>query len=215
MQAVSAMGHVDALTTSGFLEGWAHAPEQPGQPLEVVVQFSGEEVGRGIANGFRWDLADIACGIGWCAFRLRIDGLITTISRGPLILIDGVQGTEICTAAKIPVLEDGEPHLSTIGAVIEADPTVIRSVDQLRGCGVVFDRYLKQFGIEGFVRAAYVYILGRPADAPGLANYSALLKSGSLTPYGLLDVLRDSDEFCATPRTLGAPTEPGFIFAVP
>jgi hypothetical protein len=187
---LSATGCIDALTSSGFLEGWGHDPERLGQALEIAVLFRKREVGRGLANRFRWDLADLACGIGWCAFRLRVDGMISALRRGPLVLIDVERNAEIVR-------------------------TVIRHVDQLRGCGLLFERYVACNGAEAFVRAAYVYILGRPADASGLENYIALLTSGELAPYGLLQALHDSDEFQFSPRLLSAPTEPGFVFAMP
>jgi hypothetical protein len=212
---LSATGCIDALTSSGFLEGWGHDPERLGQALEIAVLFRKREVGRGLANRFRWDLADLACGIGWCAFRLRVDGMISALRRGPLVLIDVERNAEIVRTVGIPVVEDSQADLLTLIDVAQTDPTVIRHVDQLRGCGLLFERYVACNGAEAFVRAAYVYILGRPADASGLENYIALLTSGELAPYGLLQALHDSDEFQFSPRLLSAPTEPGFVFAMP
>ncbi len=212
---MSATGHMDALTSSGYLEGWAYDPERPGQVLQVAVVVQNREVGRGLANCFRWDLADSGYGNGWCAFRLRLDGVVSALRRGPLVLIDVVEKTEICRTGALPVIECSEAYPSTVAEVIESDPTVVHAVDQLYGCDALFERYLASNGAEAFVRAAYVYILGRPADFGGLANYVARLASGEFSTYGVLNALYESDEFRTSPRLLVAPTEPGFVFAVP
>ena len=212
---MSATGHVDALTSSGYLEGWAHDPARPGRALELAVLVHDREVGRGLANRFRWDLADAGCGIGWCAFRIRITCALSTVRRGPLCLADADGKAELCRIAHVPVIEDGDANPATVDAVIRSDPTVVHAVDQLRGCGPLFDRFLASQGAEAFVRAAYVYILGRPSDSGGLAHYAARLGAGELSAYAVLHALHDSDEFRAAPRLLGAPTEPGFVFALP
>jgi hypothetical protein len=210
---VSVEGHIDALTSTGFLEGWAHDPERPGYSPEIAVILDKQEVARGMANHYRWDLADIALGIGWCAFRLRINGLISVLRRGPLTLKDVASSTDICTAHVIPVIEEPNKGPDTVAALIKDDPTTLESVDQLRGCGPLFQRYLDRHGPALFVRAAYVYLLGRPADSGGLANYATLLKSGEISPFGLLQILSASEEFRLAPRLLLAPTDPGFAFA--
>jgi hypothetical protein len=107
-----------------FLEGWAHDPQHPGRALTVAISFKKPEIGRGLANRFRWDLADVSCGTGWCAFRLWIDGMINALRRGPLILIDVAQNIEISRLAQIPLAEDSEGDLLTVADVIETDPTV-------------------------------------------------------------------------------------------
>jgi hypothetical protein len=208
-----ATGQLDALTSSGYLEGWAHDPARPGQPLQVAVLAQDREVARGLANRFRWDLAYAGCGIGWCAFHLRLDGAVSTLRRGPLILTDVAGQAELCRTSQLPVLEHCDACPATLADVIETDPTILHAVDQLRGCGVLFDRYLTLHGAPAFVRAAYVYILGRPADSGGLAHYVARLAGGEVSAYGVLAALHASDEFAASPRLLAAPTEPGFVFA--
>ena len=63
-----------------------------------------------------------------------------------------------------------------------------------------------------FIRAAYIYTLGRPVDPDGLDAYGRMIEDRELTPFGLLQALCEGDEFRAVPRLLIAPTEPGFIF---
>jgi hypothetical protein len=99
-----------------------------------------------------------------------------------------------------------------VDEVVRADPTLVDSVEQLRGCGDIFSSLIESAGMEVFIRAAYIYALGRPADPSGLKTYSRMIAEAELTPFGLLQALCDSDEFRAVARILIAPTEPGFIF---
>ena len=112
---MTAAGHVDALTSSGYLEGWAHDPERPGHALEIAVLVQDREVGRGLANRFRWDLADVGCGIGWCAFRLRVDGAVSALRRGPVVVMDVIRKAEIYRTGQLPVIEDSEIYPIDIG----------------------------------------------------------------------------------------------------
>jgi hypothetical protein len=71
---------------------------------------------------------------------------------------------------------------------------------------------IKARGVEAFIRAAYVYVLGRPADPSGMAAYAGMIARGELTPFGMVKALSESEEFRAAPRLLAAPMERGFIF---
>ena len=101
--------------------------------------------------------------------------------------------------------------------MFQHDPTVISGLQQLSGCGALFDQFLAANGPTEFVRAAYIYVLNRPADPSGLQNYATLLAGGETTPLGLLSTLADSEEFRSRPRRLAAPKTPNFPFltAVP
>jgi hypothetical protein len=205
-------GRIDAVTSSGYVEGWAFDPVAPLRPLGVAVLADQKEVAQGIANRYRWDLADAGCGNGWCAFRLRLSGSVSRLRWQSLSLWDLARQTEIQPAAEAPLAEDHEPGPSALADIIAADPTVVHAIEYLRGCGPAFDDFIAIEGVDEFIRAAYVYILGRRADATGIALYTPRLQDGSLAPYGLLKALYDSDEFRSVPRQLIAPPEPGFVF---
>jgi hypothetical protein len=207
--------HIDAMTSSGYIEGWAHYPDSPGVAVELSIMAKGRVIGGGFANRYRWDLADIGCGLGWCAFRLRVEGAVSVLRRGPLVLLDVAQNASIEWAGPIAVIEDAELRPQTLDEVSQADPTVLFSIDQLRGCHALFERYLQTKGAEQFVRAAYVYMLSRPVDSDGLVNYVEQLRSGLLLPYGVLDAIHNGFEFRSAKRLLCAPTQPGFIFNAP
>jgi hypothetical protein len=206
-------GHIDGVTSSGFVEGWAFDSDAPAEPLAVaILDRDGEEVAWGLAHRYREDLMAAHCGIGWCAFQLRAAVSISRLRKSPVTLVDHASRTEIHRADPAPYAEDGEALLADIADVTRSDPTVVNSVEQLRGCDKLFDRFVRQRGVEAFVRSAYVYVLGRPADAAGRALYGRLLRNGPMTPYGMLRTLYDSDEFRSRPRLPSAPNTPAFPF---
>ncbi len=189
-------GRIDAVTSSGYVEGWAFNPVAPLRPLSVAVLAGQKEVAQGIANRYRWDLADAGCGNGWCAFRLRLSSSVSRLRWQSLSLWDLARQTEIQPAdTTVPLAEDHEPGLSALDDIIAADPTVVHAIEHLRGCGPAFEDFIATEGVDEFIRAAYVYILGRRADATGIALYTPKLQDGSLAPYDLLKTLYDSDEF--------------------
>ncbi|MCX8134120.1 MAG: DUF4214 domain-containing protein [Roseococcus sp.] len=206
-------GHIDTLTTTDFVEGWAFDPSYGIPALEVEVRDSeGQRVAHGFAHLFRGDLADVEYGLGWCAFRLRLDRRAPGLRQRRLEL-RALPGGELLHAAdNWPLREDIDDAYTRVEAAVDEDPTVLRSIDQLRGCQSLFARFVKQRGVNEFVRAAYAYVLGRAADPEGLMAYGRMLRNGSITPFGLLTVLADSSEFQSRSRLLPPPSSPGFVF---
>ncbi len=208
-------GHLDAITAAGYVEGWAFDSAAPLRSLTVSVRAGDAEMAHGIANRYRWDLADAGCGTGWCAFRLKLAAAVANLVDQPLLLCEAATGCEILRSPRLPLADDSEPELSSLEEVVLSDPTLVQSIEQLKGCGAVFADFIAAAGVENFVAAGYVYVLGRPADRQGLAIYAAYLLRGTITPWEFLRALYDSDEFRATPRLLTAPCEPGFVFYHP
>jgi hypothetical protein len=205
-------GFLDVVTSTGYVDGWAFDTEAPTRPLTLAVRLKAEEVARGIANRFRADLVTSECGTGWCAFRFRIEGPVGRLRRSPSTLVALPSGRVIFEAKRLGLEEDRDPPPASIEDIVRRDPTVVGAIDQLIGCARVFAAMIETRGLEAFIRAAYVYVLGRPADPSGIEAYAGMLASGTLTPFGLVRALSESEEFRATPRLLAAPTEPGFVF---
>jgi hypothetical protein len=62
-------GHLDAVTSGGFAEGWAFDSDSPQVVVTVALRAAdGTELGRGLANLHRADMADLGFRFGWCAF---------------------------------------------------------------------------------------------------------------------------------------------------
>jgi hypothetical protein len=203
-------GHIDALTSNGFIRGWAFDTEAPSTPLRVmIVGSAGEVIAEGLAHHYRDDLVAAGCGIGWCEFRLRVE-TISRLRRIKLILVEALTKTPIFQTLSIEYVETPSNAITGIEALLLDDPTMARSIDQLKGCDSLFRDFILQRGVEAFVRATYVYVLGRPADFSGLRHYTRLIRSGDLKPFDLLAALADSPEFRSRPRLLGAPNSATF-----
>ncbi len=205
-------GYLDAVTSSGYIEGWAYDSDAPLRPLTVSVLAEGVELAHGIANRYRPDLAEAKCGTGWCAFRLKLYGAVSHFSGHEILLCEPTRRIQIHKVTTISLIDDHEPDMSILEQVVASDPTLVRSIEQLNGCNTVFADFVSAHGVQAFVRAAYVYVLGRPADANGLSTYSALLQNRRMPPFELLRALHDGEEFRSKPRQLIAPPEPGFVF---
>jgi hypothetical protein len=206
-------GHIDALTTVDFVEGWACDTDggRPGLHVEVVASEDGP-VAEGFANLFRADLAEAAIGFGWCAFRLRLRLYYKGLVRQALTLRDAATGAVLHATENCRVREDLDLPCATVQEAIASDPTVLTALNQLRGCQALLAQFVTRRGVGEFVRAAYVYVLGRPVEPAALAAYGRMLRTGAITPFGLLTVLADSDEFRSRPRLMASPNSTGFVF---
>jgi len=206
-------GYVDAVVSSGFVEGWVYDTERPLRPLRVaVVTQDSQEVASGIAHLYREDLALANCAGGWCAFRLRLAVALSKLLGQPLAILEQTTQTRLPEQVQVPLRDEADTELTAIADIIAADPTVISSVAQLQACEAVFREYLKAYGVDEFVRAAYVYILARPADPSGITLYGQMIRKNLISPFKLLGTLADSEEFRSRSRLLAAPNTPAFPF---
>ena len=203
-------GCLEAITSSGYVEGWAFDDTALLRPLTVSVLEGGKQLARGIANLYRSDLVDSGHGTGWCAFRLKLSEPPNDARRQILSLWDMLSQREICGNAATSWVEDRQIGLSTLEDVILSDPTVVHSIEQLRGCNSAFATFIEAQGIDTFVHYAYIYMLGRPATASDRAADSMRLCTGSLTPVARLRNLCEREEFRSSSRLLMSPSEPSF-----
>jgi hypothetical protein len=206
-------GYVDGIASSGNIEGWAFDSEAPLDPLTIaLLDDKGRELAWGLAHQYRDDLAAAGRAAGWCAFRVRSALPVSRLRKLALTLVDRGSGARILRRYPVPYAEDRETALSSIPEIVASDPTMTPSIYNLKGCDEVLGRFLTQSGVDTFIRAAYVYVLGRPVDASGLASYGRAIRKNMLTPFQLLATLSDSDEFRSRPRLLAAPNSAGFPF---
>jgi hypothetical protein len=206
-------GHLDAIKSSGYVEGWAYDAENILRPLQVSVCIApDQEVAWGLAQRFRPDLMTAGIGVGWCAFRIRPTLSVRRLRNTALTLRDRTTGAELHRIDAPSYFEDVDSAVTSTDELVRSDPTVISDVMQLRGCDPVFSAYVKTRGVAAFVRTVYVYVLARPADDTGLSLYGGLIRKGALNPFELITILADSDEFRAKPRSLNAPNSPTFPF---
>jgi hypothetical protein len=206
-------GHIDVLLSAGYIHGWAFDSDRPEKPLNVLItDKAGSIVASGLAHHYREDLVEAGCGVGWCEFRLRVSS-VSSLRRQALTLVEAQSRLEIARADKIAYQESGEIDVRSVEKLILTDPTMTYHVDQLKGCDGLFRNFIRERGVEAFVRAAYVYMLARQADPSGLKRYGRMIRTGALSPFALLGILADSEEFRSRPRLLGAPTAAAFALS--
>lgn len=205
-------GYLDVITSSGHIEGWAYNSEDALGALGVrIIADDHRELGAGSAHGYRADLAAAGHAAGWCAFRIRLVES-TGIHTFGLAARDA-QGREVVLhRGAVPYSVHEETPIRSVAELIKGDPTLIASLEQLSGCNPLFEQFIKARGQAAFVKAIYVYLLGRPADTPGLDVYQAHLRSRRVTPFELLMTIADSDEYRSRPRHHWAPTAAAFPF---
>jgi len=207
--------HLDAVTSSGYVEGWAYDTATPSNPITVSIMADEErEVAWGLAHGHRNDLMEADCSTGWCAFSLKLDPWPPVIPWRALKVVDRTSGRAILTTEFLPYIVKKDMAIETVSQLVASDPTMIQSLQQLRGCAAIFAAFIRANGMDGFVRAAYIYLLGRPADASGLKSYRNHLRAKNVTPFELLLAIADSDEYRSCPRQHCAPTMAAFPFRI-
>jgi hypothetical protein len=212
-RASTLRGHLDAITTGGFAEGWALDRVAPAALTLRLLDATGEELGRGEANLHRKDLATLGHRHGWCAFRIRLSRPAEKLRGTRLVLQDVGTGLEVHATDAWRMREAKEAPLATVEAITAEDPTVLRSIQQLAGYAPVLASFVERHGIPDFVRTACAYVLGRLPDNRALESYELLLANGAVTPFGLLAMLGESEELRATPRLIASPLHSGFLFA--
>lgn len=206
-------GHLDSITAGGFAEGWACDQARPDLALTVCIhREDGAELGRGFAWGYRKDLAEAGFRHGWCAFRLRLSEGADALRGTRLILRDCASGAQIHASDRWRVHDGVDAPCATVQQVAAQDPTVLRSLNQLSGCGALFAGFVARHGAAEFVRAAHGYLLDRAPDQATLDRQEGLLRMGAVTPLGLLMMLAETEECRARPRLLPSPASPGFVF---
>jgi hypothetical protein len=205
-------GHIDSLTPSGLVEGWAYDETRLLAPLAVaVLTAKGEEIASGYADLFRDDLALAGAAYGWCAFRLGLSVSPETAAGHPLRLVEGATRAVIFEG-EAALGEDSAQEIQDLDALLASDPTVLTSAEQLESLSPVLDAFVAAQGVDAFVGAAYLYVLGRCADPSGLVSFGRLIRTRRLTPYAALLTLAEGPEFGARARTLIPPNRPGFPF---
>jgi len=206
-------GYVDGIASSGYVEGWAFSSGTPLDPMTIaILDDKGRELAWGLAHHYREDLCAAGLAAGWCGFRVKTAVPLSRLTKRALTLVDRNSGVKILRRYPVPQARDRDVVLSSIADIVDSDPTMTSSIFQLKGCDDIFGRFLNEHGVDAFVRAAYAYVLGRPVDPSGLASYSKMLGKKSLTPFQLLAILCNSDEFRSRPHLLAAPNSARFPF---
>jgi hypothetical protein len=205
-------GHIDGLTPCGCIEGWALDTQQPLSMRHVsIFDSKGIEQGSGYAHRYRPDLVEGKLGTGWHGFRIRLRRM-ADLGASILILVDRLAGRQLHVSERLTLLDEEVVTIDSVESLLKTDPTTINSIDDLAGCESVFNATIGERGVEGFISLAYIYVLARAADPSAIATYSKEMRNGEISPFELLTILADTDEFRLRPRLLASPVALGFPF---
>ena len=205
-------GHIDGVTSSGHIVGWACDTRYPIGPRSVLVFDQGGAVhAAGLAHLYRQDLVSSGLGTGWHGFRLKARSS-ANLQQEKLILADRAMREPLHVVDPAGLLEDNTLPVNSMEVLLSSDPTMISSIQQLMGCEAIFNSVISRRGVEAFVKLSYVYVLGRAADPSGVSLYSKKLRRREISPFKLLKILAESDEFRSRPRLLVSPVAAGFPF---
>jgi hypothetical protein len=205
-------GHIDTVDRCGLIAGWAYDETRPFDVMLIsIVDPDDFEIAAGLAHHYRQDLAKEGFAHGWCHFRLRSNKPIEAVRGQPLRLIDSTTNEVLHGPRVVNYIESQEPFFDSVGQLIEGDPTVLRSTDQIEACEEDLKAFAASRGVEAFVRTAYVYVLGR-VDHTRLALHKQLVDEGRLSPYAMIRLLAESAEFRTSGRRLPAPNDLNFPF---
>jgi pimeloyl-ACP methyl ester carboxylesterase len=205
-------GYIDGVTSSGHIVGWACDTRCPVGSRSVSIFGEDGTLGAsGLAHLYRQDLVGNGLGTGWHGFRLKARHP-ARIGREKLILID-LATRELLHAVEFAgLVEDQMSPVNSVDVLLTSDPTMISSIQQLAGCERLFSSVINKRGVEAFVKLSYAYVLGRAADPSGVSLYSKKLRRREISPFNLLKILAESEEFRSRPRLLTSPMADGFPF---
>ena len=209
---LSVRGFLDSHTHGGYFEGWAFDPARPLHALSVAVMADEKCVAQGRAHLFRRDLMEAKCGTGWCAIRLRQDMSVELPDSPIFTLVECESGRILHENRYLAAISDPKRNEETIEAFCASDPTLISAVWQLRGCEGEFTGFIKKHGVDYFLRTAYIYVLGRPADEDGIIQYGRMLRLSKVTAIEIIEALASSEEYKSTRRELVCPNSREFPF---
>ena len=130
----------------------------------------------------------------------------------PFELVDKRSDRRIHRAEEIRYAADREAGPGVDEDAARLDPFVLTRLAQLQGCADLFEAFIRARELNAFIRVAFIYMLGRPADPEGVVIYAKMIEEGALFPFELLELLADSGEYKSDPRPLAAPNSPAFPF---
>lgn len=205
-------GQIEAVTTAGFVDGWAFDDTDELRPLNLAVFTDSGEVARGQADRYRADLVMDGRGMGWCCFHLRLSVAYTGLAYAPLRLrVEGAPD-DIAVVEAVEIVEAVEHPLTSVAAVLADDPTLLQDINQLSGCERLFAEIVAKRGVAVFLNLSCNYLLDRPVQIAELIAYADGLRQGVLSPLDVLKDIHDGKAFQVSPRRLAAPTQTGFAF---
>jgi hypothetical protein len=204
-------GGINVISPTGYVEGWAVSNANYYEAVQVRLARNDRAIGAGIANLYRPDLVAAGIGHGWHGFRIRIDEAFGRLRVVRLSLVEFRTGSPIATA-ELPCPALSGCEFIGVQTLLDDCDLEVTDFHSLALTRTAIDSFIIRHGLAEFVERGYCYVLGRPADSAGRANYVKLIASGEISPLNFLSALFNSDERRQAKWSVLAPSDPGFAF---
>lgn len=212
MELTAGHGELDYSSAEDSFVGWARAT-LPGPPSEVTILRNGQPIATAVADLYRLDLIALGVGHGHFGFRV-LRGRDCPAGKARFTLTERRSGLVFDGAVDV-ALRPGRYRNDRVLKVEDlltprrtwTEPEVVANLDCLEP-----EAQWRRLGSRGFVEAAFLFVLGRPADDGGRARYVTALDTRELTPYDILKTLFGSQERARSGPILVSPLDAKYPF---
>lgn len=192
--------------------GWAR-PREPGPACEVTILREGQPIATAVADIYRPDIVQLGIGHGHFGFRiLRSTQCPAGKAHFSLVERRSGGGFEGAVDITLQIARYRRDKVLTVEDLLTPRTTwteaeVVGNLDCLEP-----EATWKRMGSRRFVEAAFLFVLGRPADDGGRARYTSALDTAELTAYDVLKTLFGSSERARSGPPLLSPLDAKYPF---
>lgn len=192
--------------------GWAR-PRDPGPACEITILREGQPIATAVADIYRPDIMQLGIGHGHFGFRI-LRSMQCPAGKARFSLVERRSGGGFDGAVDITlqVARYRRDKVLTVEDLLTprttwTEPEVVGNLDCLEP-----EATWKRMGSRRFVEAAFLFVLGRPADDGGRARYTSALDTAELTAYDVLKTLFGSSERARSGPPLLSPLDAKYPF---
>jgi hypothetical protein len=212
MDVSAGQGELHYLSSDDCFVGWAR-PQQPGPACEIMILRDGEPISTAVADIYRPDIMQIGIGHGHFGFRILRSSQCPA-GKARFNLVERRSGVAFEGAASIAlqVARYRRDKLLTVEDLLTPRTTwteaeIVANLECLEP-----EATWRRMGSRRFVEAAFLFVLGRPADDGGRNRYVSALDTSELTAYDILKTLFGSQERASSGPPLLSPLDAKYPF---
>lgn len=212
MELSAGQGELHYIGGDDCFIGWAR-PLQPGPACEITILREGQPIATAVADIYRQDIMQQGIGHGHFGFRiLRSAQCQAGKARFSLVERRSGTGFDGATDITLQVARYRRDKVLTVEDLLTPRTTwteaeVVADLQCLEP-----EATWRRMGSRRFVEAAFLFVLGRPADDGGRTRYVTALETAELTAYDILRTLFGSQERARSGPPLISPLDAKYPF---
>jgi hypothetical protein len=212
MELIAGQGELHYIGGDDCFIGWAR-PRDPGPPCEVTILRDGQPIATAVADIYRPELMQLGIGHGHYGFRI-LRSVQCPAGKARFSLVERRSGAGFDGAVDIAlqVARYKRDKVLTVEDLLTPRTTWTEAEVVAHLEGLEPEQTWKRMGSRRFVEAAFLFVLGRPADDGGRARYTTALETAELTPYDILKTLFGSQERATSGPPLMSPLDAKYPF---